>query len=176
MTRHDYALLPEGAPRFQLVDGEFHMAPAPNRRHQRIVRDLVEEVLSYLKHHPLGELYFAPFDVYLGDIHVFQPDIVFFAKARLGHLTDAGAEGAPDLVVEVLSKKTANLDKGVKKEVYSRFGVTELWLVDPDNEEVQIYRLRENAETPAAVLRKDDTLTTPVFEGLAISLARVFRE
>ncbi len=174
MTRHDYALLPEGGPNYQLIDGELHMAPAPNRRHQQIVRELAFFIRRFLEDHPLGELYFAPFDIHLGDIHVFQPDIAFFSTKSLSRLTEAGAEGAPDLAVEVLSPKTAALDKGVKKEVYSRFGVVELWLVEPESEEILIYRLRENVETPFALLRKNDKLTTPLLNGFSIPLERIF--
>jgi Uma2 family endonuclease len=176
MTRHDYQLLPEGGPQWQLVDGEFHMAPAPNRYHQDISRNLEYLLLRYLEEHPVGKIYDAPFDVYLGDINVVQPDILFFRNERLAHLTDAGAEGAPDLAVEILSKRNARLDRGPKKEVYARFGVEELWLIDPNTTEVEVYRLQEDAEVPKFTLRKDQTLATPLFPGLAIPLEKVFRQ
>jgi Uma2 family endonuclease len=176
MTRHEYQVLPDGGPRWQLVDGEFHMAPAPNRYHQDISRNLGYILLRFLDEHPVGKLYFAPFDVYLGDINVVQPDLSFFANDRLGHLTEAGAEGAPDLVVEVLSKRNAMLDRGPKKEVYARFGATELWLIDPDRPQVEVYRLQEDAEVPRVTLRKHQTLTTPLFPDLEIPLEKVFRQ
>ena len=81
---------------------------------------------------------------------------------------------APDLAVEILSKRNARLDRGPKKEVYARFGVEELWLIDPDTGEVEVYRLQEDAEVPKFTLRKDQTLTTPLFPGLAILLEKVF--
>jgi Uma2 family endonuclease len=152
------------------------MAPAPNRFHQDISRNLEYILLRYLDDHPLGKVYDAPFDVYLGDINVVQPDLLFFANDRLGHLTEAGAEGAPDLVVEVLSKRNAKLDRGPKKEVYARFGVTELWLIDPDTPQVEVYRLQEDSEVPQGTLRKHQTLTTPLFPGLEIHLEEVFRQ
>ena len=176
MTRHDYQLLPEGGPQWQLVDGELHMAPAPNRYHQDISRNLGYILLRFLEDHPIGKLYFAPFDVYLGDINVVQPDLLFFANERLAHLTDAGAEGAPDLVVEVLSKRNVKLDRGPKKEVYARFGAAELWLIDPDTAQVEVYRLQDDAEVPQVTLRKQQTLTTPLFPGLEIPLDKVFRQ
>jgi Uma2 family endonuclease len=176
MTRHDYQLLPEGGPQWQLVDGELHMAPAPNRYHQEISGNLEFILRRYLEEHPIGKLYDAPFDVYLGDINVVQPDILFFSNDRLAHLTDAGAEGAPDLVVEVLSSRNAKLDRGPKKEIYARFGAEELWLVDPDTAQVEVYRLQEDAQTPKATLKKTQTLATPLFPGLEIPLEKVFKQ
>jgi Uma2 family endonuclease len=117
-------------------------------------RNLGYILLRFLDDQPVGKLYFAPFDVYLGDINVVQSDLLFFANDRLGHLTEAGAEGAPDLVVEVLSKRNAKLDRGPKKEVYARFGVMELWLIDPDTPQVEVYRLQDDAEVPQVTLRK----------------------
>jgi Uma2 family endonuclease len=151
------------------------MGPAPNRYHQDISRNLEYLLLRYLEEHPIGKIYDAPFDVYLGDINVVQPDVLFFRNERLAHLTDAGAEGAPDLAVEILSKRNAKLDRGPKKEVYARFGVEELWLIDPDTGEVEVYRLQEDAEVPKFTLRKNQTLTTPLFPGLAIPLEKVFQ-
>jgi Uma2 family endonuclease len=175
MTRHDYQLFPEGGPQWQLVDGEFHMGPAPHRFHQDISRNLGYILLRYLEDHPIGKLYQAPFDVYLGDVNVVQPDILFFANARLGHLTDAGAEGAPDLVVEILSKRNAKLDRGPKKEIYARFGAEELWLIDPETLQVEVYRLQEDAEVPKDTLKTQPTLSTPLFAGLEIPLGEIFK-
>jgi Uma2 family endonuclease len=106
LTVEHYKNLPETGPRYQLIEGDLHMAPAPNRYHQDISRNLEFILLNYLKDHPLGVLYDAPFDVYLSETDVFQPDIVVVFNANLGLLTDAGCEGPPDFVVEILSPKT----------------------------------------------------------------------
>lgn len=174
LTRHDYAALPEGPPFAQILDGEYHMSPSPSRRHQEILRNLALPILSYLEKKPGGECFFAPLDVFLGEINVFQPDLFFFTEARRSLLHEHGAEGAPDLVVEILSPSNALIDRGVKKEVYARHGVEELWLIDPGVEEVQVFRLRDNADTPVAVLRAPARLTTPLLPGLDIPVARVF--
>jgi Uma2 family endonuclease len=176
LTRYDYANLPEFGPRFQLIEGELHMAPAPNRYHQDISRNLGWALLKYLDEHAIGVLYYAPFDVYLTDINVFQPDIIFVSKANAHILTDAGAEGAPDLVVEILSPKTARFDKEPKREIYARTGVTELWIIDPEPRTLSRFCLRENSETPAAVLRATEVFETPLFPGLRIALADVFKQ
>ena len=92
------------------------MAPAPNRYHQDISRNLEFILLRYLTSNPIGVLYHAPFDVYLTETDVFQPDIVIIFNENRHILTDAGAEGPPDFVVEILSPKTRTLDLENKKE------------------------------------------------------------
>jgi len=98
------------------------MAPAPNRYHQDISRNIEFILLKYLEKHPIGKMYHAPFDVYLDDHNVFQPDIAFFSNERESVLTEAGAEGAPNFVVEILSPRTAQLDRVPKRRVYARSG------------------------------------------------------
>ena len=175
-TVADYRALPDGAPRYQLIRGSFVMAPAPNRFHQEIVSNLFYLLSSWIRKHDLGKLYVAPFDVHLTDIDVYQPDLAYFSTDRLRYLTDAGADGPPDLVVEVLSPRTAEIDREVKREIYARTGVRELWLVDPDNQSMAVYHLREDATAPAHTLTPGDTLTTPLLDGLTIPVERVFAE
>jgi Uma2 family endonuclease len=173
-TVADYMGLPEHGPRYQLIEGELYMAPAPNRHHQSISGRIEFALGKYLERHPIGEIYHAPFDVELTDINVYQPDIAFFSNARRAYLTEHGAEGAPDLVVEILSPKTAKLDIGTKREIYARTGVTELWIVEPETRMVKVYRLQKNAATPHVTLGEDKVLTTPLFPGLKIRLKKIF--
>lgn len=151
------------------------MSPAPNRFHQKILRNIVVTLEKHFETHPVGEIYFAPCDVFLTDLNVYQPDLVFISNSRRSILTDQGLEGAPDLVVEVLSPKTARLDKGVKKEIYARTGVDELWIVDPDSKRIQVYHLADSAEKPAGTYRGKECFQSRLFPGLRISLAKVFQ-
>lgn len=173
-TVADYMSLPEHGLRYQLVEGELYKAPASNRKHQFISGELEFALRKYLEGNPLGEVYDAPFDVELTDINVYQPDIVYFSKQRASYLTEHGAEGAPDLVIEILLPKTAKLDIGTKREIYARTGVLELWIVEPETRLVKVYRLKENAATPHATLAEPDTVTTPLLPGLEIPLAKIF--
>ncbi|MBW0000086.1 MAG: Uma2 family endonuclease [Verrucomicrobia bacterium] len=176
LTVEHYRMLPETGPRYQLVNGDLYMSPAPNRYHQVISRNLEFILMQYLEAQPLGELYDAPFDVYLSDVDVFQPDIAIVLNRNRGILTAAGAEGAPDFVVEILSPKTRKLDLEQKRRVYAREGVTELWIIDPDPQTVTVYRFAEDAEHPVMVKRATETLGSPLLPGLAVDLNRVFRE
>src|SRR5689334_3185039 len=119
LAKDDYRQLPDNGPRFQLIEGELYMSPVPNRYHQVISRNIAFLLLKHLEKNPLGELYHAPFDVYLSEHDVFQPDIVFVRKKNFDVLTDAGIEGTPDFVVEILSPSNAYLDKQAKLRVYA---------------------------------------------------------
>src|ERR1043165_745391 len=96
LTADDYRAMPETGPRYQLIEGDLVVSPAPNRYHQDISRNLEFLLLKYLESHPVGRIYDAPFDVYLTQYNVVQPDILFVANDRMSILTDAGAEGAPN--------------------------------------------------------------------------------
>lgn len=174
LTVEHYQLLPENGPRYQLIEGDLYMAPAPNRYHQDISRNLEYILLDYLEKHPLGKLYDAPFDVYLDDNNVFQPDIVVVTNPRLDILTDAGAEGAPDFVVEILSPKTTHLDRGLKQRVYARKGVQELWIIAPVPRTIEVYYLAQNAAVPAQTYGENDRFDSPIFPGLQFDAAVIF--
>jgi Uma2 family endonuclease len=175
LTAEDYRRLPDSGPRFQLIEGELYKSPAPNRYHQVISRNLEFLLLKHLEKHPLGELYHAPFDVYLSEHDVFQPDVVFVKKENFDVLTDAGVEGTPDFLVEILSPGNAYLDKKAKLRVYARVGVQELWIVDPETRTVQVYFLQQDAQMPAATYGEQDTFASPHFPGLVISAAEIFK-
>lgn len=152
------------------------MAPAPNRFHQKLVTTLARLLGNWVNEHDAGDLYVAPFDVKLTEVDVYQPDLSFFATDRLHVLTDAGADGPPSLVVEVLSPRTAAYDRDVKRDIYARTGVDELWLVDPDARTVAIYRLQDDATTPVATMGTGAELTTPLLDGLVLAVDDVFED
>jgi Uma2 family endonuclease len=175
LTVAEYRNLPETGPRYQLIEGDLYMAPAPNRFHQDISRNLEMTLANYLSTHPIGVLYDAPFDVYLTDIDVFQPDLLIVLNENRPILTDAGAEGAPDFVVEILSPKTRQLDLVNKKRIYARVGVKELWIIDPDQQEVVLYRFDQDPSEPVAKLSAQEEINSPLLPGLTIPLPEIFR-
>ena len=175
LTAEDYRALPENGPRYQLVQGELFMAPAPNRYHQDIVGNIMFLLRKYLEQHPIGKLYAAPFDIFLTEHNVFQPDIVFVNNDRLSTLKVFGLEGAPTLVVEILSESSVRLDRVTKKQVYTASGVLELWLVDPEEKTVTVFRLQEDSEQPAGVWKESDRFQSKCFPGLIIDAAEVFK-
>jgi Uma2 family endonuclease len=174
LTVEHYRNLPETGPRYQLVDGDLHMAPAPNRFHQEISRNLEFLLMKYLEEHPVGVLYHAPFDVYLTETDVFQPDILIVLNEHRHILTEVGAEGCPDFVVEILSPKTRRLDLENKTRTYARVGVQELWIIDPETLEVLVYQFSRDLSGPVRKLRTHDALTSPLFPGFHADVRAVF--
>jgi Uma2 family endonuclease len=175
LTVEDYRLLPEAGPRYQLIEGDLYTAPAPNRFHQDIAGNIYHIIRTYLAKNPRGRIYISPFDVYLDEINAHQPDIVYVAKGNR-ILTAAGAQGAPDFIAEVLSPKTAHLDKKPKRRVYARCGVNEYWIVDPETQSIHVYFLQQNPETPAATYSIQDSFTSPHFPGLKFKAKAIFAQ
>jgi Uma2 family endonuclease len=175
LTVAEYRNLPETGPRYQLIEGDLYMAPAPNRFHHDISRNLLTTLVNYLSVHPIGVLYNAPFDVYLTDIDVFQPDLLIVLNENRRILTDAGAEGAPDFVVEILSPKTRHLDLVNKKRVYARIGVKELWIIDPDQEKIDVYHFDQDPSEPVAIVGGQQQIGSPLLPGLTIQIREIFR-
>ena len=173
LTVEDYRLLPEGGPRYQLIEGELYMAPAPNRYHQDILRNVLLIIGPYLLKHPIGTVYSAPFDVFLDEVNAHQPDLVYVAKENR-ILTHAGAEGAPDFVVEILSPGTAHLDREAKRRVFARRGVNELWIIDPNPQLIDVYFLQKSPGKPSATYGVKDTFTSPHFPDLKFRGKRIF--
>ncbi len=174
LTVENYKILPETGPRYQLIEGDLYMAPAPNRYHQDISRNLEWILMAYLEGRSMGKLYHAPFDVYLDGHNVFQPDILFVSRERLSILADAGAEGAPDFVVEILSPKTARLDRDNKRRVYATSGVRELWIIAPETRRIEVYLLEQDAANPVATYGESDTFVSAHFPGLSFNAAAIF--
>lgn len=152
------------------------MSPSPSRFHQDILLNVAFLFRTYLETNPIGKVYIAPSDVCLTDLNVYQPDLYFVSNARKPILSEEGTEGAPDLVVEILSPKTARFDKGPKREVYARTGVRELWIVDPTLKQIQVFYLGQSSDVPVATYSSDQKVESPLLPGLEIQLERVFRE
>jgi Uma2 family endonuclease len=173
-TYQEYRTLPETGPRYQLIEGDLLMSPAPNFFHQKLVVRLLRLLAAFVEGREAGEVCVAPLDVILTEEDVVQPDIVYVSNARKGIIAPEGLRGAPDLCVEVLSPASRDLDRQAKRVLYARHGVTELWLVDPDARTIELFRLQEQPHAPMRIFREDETLTTALLPGLEVKLADVF--
>lgn len=175
LTAEDYLRLPESGPRYQLIDGELHMAPAPNLYHQKISWNLVKLLSCYLDTQQVGQAFCAPCDVYLDAHNVVQPDLLFVATGNLHILAEDGVRGAPDLVVEILSPATALLDTKTKRAIYARSGVKEMWLVDPILCQIHLYEFARDPAKAVRLVDDDETFETALLPGLVVSAAEVFK-
>ena len=173
-TYEDYRTTPDDR-RYELLDGDLIMAPAPNLKHQEVLFRLIQELGRYILDHHLGKLFCAPCDVFLSDTNVVQPDLLFVSRERTHLLSDGEkVRGAPDLVVEILSPSTADKDRGVKRELYGRYGVAEYWLVDPMAETVSILRQRAGGLAVTRTFSREETLRSPLLAGLELRLDVIF--
>ena len=174
-TVADYMTTPEDK-RYQLLDGELILAAAPTLKHQKISIELSVALHLFANERGLGIVRYAPVDVVLSEHDVAQPDILFVSNERADIITEANIQGAPDLVIEVLSPSTKEYDRGYKLTLYSRHWVREYWLIDPIAETVEVLTLTGEGLTPLATFSREDTLTSPLLPGLAIDLKQVFSE
>jgi Uma2 family endonuclease len=175
-TYEDFVNFPNDGKRHEIIDGEHHVTPSPNTKHQRVVRTLLTALSNFLEGRAVGEVFVAPFDVVLSDLDIVEPDLLYISRERAAILTTQHVRGAPDLVVEILSPGTRKTDEVTKRKLYERFGVQEYWVVDPELDAIKVYRRVEGAFVRVEELSAEagNTLTTPLLPGLAVSLADVF--
>jgi Uma2 family endonuclease len=175
LTYDDYVLIPEDGQRHEILDGEHYVSPAPRPRHQIILGRLYLRLGNFVEERDPGLLLMAPTDVLLSAHDIVQPDLLFIRKERLEILTRKNIQGAPDLVIEVLSESTRRRDEGLKLTRYERLGVGEYWMFDPDPKTAKVFRREGGRLHLVAELsaKAGDVLTSPLFPGLTIPLAAI---
>ena len=145
ITWQDVQQMPDDGNRYEAIEGNSYMTPAPTFRHQRVSHRLAKALDEVLEQPGHGVVVPAPFGVeFPATGEGVQPDLLFVSNERRGLITDAGLTGAPDLVVEILSPSTASRDRGLKLRLYERQGVREYWIVDPDENAVDVWRFGED--------------------------------
>lgn len=147
------------------------MSPSPIYRHQRVATNLTRELGIHFKGHRC-QLIGAPMDVVFSEEDVVQPDLMVVCSA--GQIKRTHIEGAPALVVEILSDASASRDRLEKLNLYARAGVKEYWIVTPHPSLVEVLWLEGGRYVVHKVFGKDDTLTSPTFPEMRIALADVF--
>ena len=175
LTVQDYLDIPEeDENRYELIDGEFYMAPAPSWEHQESTANLVSTLRDFVRSNGLGRVVASPIDVFLSDEDVFQPDIVFVSAGRLDIIHSSGVHGTPDLVIEMLSPSTAQRDRIMKRARYELFDVSEYWQADPIAKTIAVLRLQNGAFEQVGVFTEGMTVETPLLPGLRVDVSAVF--
>jgi Uma2 family endonuclease len=176
-TYDDYLAFPEGGPlRYEVIDGELYMTPAPNIRHQRVISNLHFHFRTFLHSQPIGEVFLSPCDVIFSHtpLEYVEPDLVFVSKERSSIVTERNIQGSPDIVVEILSEGTEKRDRREKFSLYERSGVPEYWIVDPEKEAIEIFQMRDGRYQASLEFGKKDVLSSSLLPGLSIPLSEVF--
>ncbi len=157
ITWQDVQQTPDDGNRYEAIEGDLYMTPAPTFRHQRVSLRLGIGLHRMLEEPGHGVVVGVPVGVEFPTTgEGVQPDLLFVSNERRGIITQAGLTGAPDLAVEILSPTTAARDCGLKLRLYERQGVREYWIVDPDEHAVDVWRFGREPE------RERFTTTLPV--------------
>jgi len=134
----DYLALDDDK-RYEIIDGELiEMWPSPNTIHQIYSRNIQYLLMTYVNKKKTGQVFNAPLDVRLDEYNVVQPDLIYISEKNKQIITEKNIQGAPDLMMEILSPSSFHHDQERKKALYERFGVLEYWIIDPANEVIEI--------------------------------------
>ena len=152
LTYEDYAALPDDGRRYELHEGELSVTLAPGLSHQDILGNLFVILRGHINARGLGKVFVAPVDCILENITVVQPDIVFVETARRSLMSERGIEGAPTLVVEVISPSTGAIDRRRKLQLYARYAVPFYWIVDPPARTIEAHQLVHSSYQVAGTL------------------------
>ncbi|NPV28131.1 MAG: Uma2 family endonuclease [Firmicutes bacterium] len=172
-TYEDYCRLPEGSP-YQLIGGELVMTPSPTPYHQMVSMKLELKMAGYVLEKGLGVVLYAPVDVYLEETETYQPDIIYISNERLFIIEENRINGAPDLVVEILSPGTGYYDLRTKYKIYEKSGVREYWIVDPHSKSVQVFCLKGGKYALDQEVEQQGEVQSRVIAGFAVQVESIF--
>lgn len=181
LTKHytysDY-LLWQFSERVELIKGLIKkMSPAPNRNHQTISQNLNFRIFRQFQNQPCA-VYTAPFDVRLPiksakkDTTIVQPDLCIICDES--KLDEQGCNGAPDLIVEILSPKNSKHDVHTKFDLYEESGVKEYWMVEPVEKMILVYTLQNEKYIGLKPFTMGEIIESPLFPEMKIEVDSVF--
>jgi Uma2 family endonuclease len=174
LTYEDYVELPDDGRRYEILDGELEVSPAPAPLHQRVSQNLSVALDAHVRPRRLGRVYCAPVDVLLADTTIVQPDLVFISAGREAIVTKRAVEGPPELVVEILSPWSVRRDRVAKATLYARFGIGHYWLLDPEARGFEVYEADGTEYRLVATHGASGPMRTPLFPELELDLALVW--
>ena len=172
-TYEDYRHTPEDK-RYELLDGELIMVPAPRTAHQRTSRDILIPINTFVAENDLGEVFIAPCDVVLSETDVVQPDLLFVSKERSHIINEDNIRGAPNLVIEILSPSTAQRDRTLKRTLYALHGVPEYWQADTDAKIAMVLTLDDGEYKVAGIYGEGQMLVSPLLQGFTLEIDKIF--
>lgn len=172
-TAADYMMLEEGAP-FQLINNELVMSPSPNSVHQAIVVRLGKVMLIFLENREMGGYAAGSMDVVFDESNIFQPDFLYVSEDRRKEIVRDRVEGAPDMVIEILSPSNAIYDLRIKKEIYQKYGVKEYIILDPIAKNAQLFTLDKGTYRLHQTAHLQETLRSIILPGFSFDLSYLF--
>ena len=174
-TADDYMMLEEGAP-FQLINNDLVMSPSPLAIHQQIVFALSEVIVLFnIQNGRKGQWMYAPIDVKFDEGNVVQPDIIYISEERKAALIKERVEGAPDLIIEILSPSNAYYDLRQKKNLYEKYGVKEYIIIDPIEQSAELYVLKGGGYDLHQKAQNNEQLSSVLLRAFSIDLSKLFQ-
>jgi Uma2 family endonuclease len=175
-TYDDYLNLPDDGNRYEIIEGELYVTPAPTTDHQYSSGELYFRLKGFIQRNQLGELYYAPYEVHLSeDTRPVQPDLLFIRTENAPKGGTPYFVGVPDLVVEILSKSSIRTDTNAKFNAYEKAGIPEYWIVDPKARTVRVFVLEEGIYEVWGEYSGEEVITSKMLEGLEIVNSRLFK-
>ncbi len=171
-TYEEYYRLDEDQ-RYEIIQGNLLMAPAPDTGHQSWVGELHIILQTHVKNRKLGKVFLSPVDVVLDPENTVQPDLVFVSSANLGIIQHRGIFGTPDLLIELISPSSVRRDRYDKKELYARFGVKEYWIGDPANKALEVLTLKEGRYELHCCAEENGKIGSLILAGLEFDLPEI---
>ena len=169
----DYLAAPDDGKTYEIINGDLYVAPAPSPLHQRFSRRLQRQLEDYFHVRSLAEVFDSPIDLILTNADVVQPDLLVVADPA--QVSKRGIEGAPLLVVEVLSPSTRKRDLSIKARRYAELEIPHYWVVDPDHKRLECHRLEAGTYKKIVEGTSRGELLHPDWDGLALDLTAIFR-
>ena len=169
----DLASAPDDGLRYEILNGDLLVTPAPSLVHQRVSRRLQRQLEDYFHTAGRGEVFDAPADVILTPHDVVEPDLLVVTDAQ--QLSRRGVEGPPTLVVEILSLSTRDHDQTLKARRYAELGIPHYWIVDPDALRIVFYSAEGRRYVVAAEAEGDTTVVAPGWPGLTIAVGELWK-
>jgi Uma2 family endonuclease len=172
-TYSDYRGLPDDGNRYEIIDGDLHVTPAPTTTHQTVSKRIQLALMLQVEEPGQGIVFNAPIDVIFSEMQAVQPDLLVVRSERRAIISERGIEGAPDLVVEILSPSTETRDRTQKSKLYASHGVAEYWLVDCSAHAVEVLALAPEGYVRHRRYGPGERVESEVFE-VGIELDAVF--
>jgi Uma2 family endonuclease len=164
--------------RYEIIEGELFVSRSPGLTHQIVWSNLTALIWSYLKTNPIGTVVGNP-GLVLSNITGVIPDLVFFRKdQRETIVKDDRLNGAPALVIEIVSPGPANIrrDRITKLQLYAAYGIPEYWIVDPKSKTLEKYVNSDSTLILQETLGEDESLTTMAIPGFLCRIREIFSE
>lgn len=163
-TYPDLADFPDDAKRRKTIGGRMYVSPVQSPIHQIVLGNVLSPVYRFTENHELGWTCVGPVGVCLSAMDHVEPDLVFIREERTGIIGESAIAGAPDLVAEVASRGTVGRDRGLKRDLYARYGVSGDWSVDSEARQIGVRRVGEEPRRVDDVLRWSPVAGGPVLE------------